>query len=301
MNPCCVYDFTAYEEKWSVLELKKFFKKNCKKWGFQLEKGAKGTVHWQGRFSLKLKKRFAQVLELMGGWEKVSYVAPTSNENRSNLFYVMKEETRLEGPWTDEDKEIYIPVDVRKIEKLRPFQKKLKKIATTYHERRIDCVVDTIGCNGKTLFTRFMMVYGLGQLLPFVNDFKDIMRMVMDLPKAPCYFVDMPRAISKERLFQFWAGIELVKTGYAYDDRYHFKQELFDPPRVIVFMNEMPDVSLLSRDRWKFWEIREEDLLALRCHDREDPDLLEIVNNFNFVEQPERIYASSSTATTFSF
>jgi hypothetical protein len=30
---------------------------------------------------------------------------------------------------------------------------------------------------------------------------------------------------------------------------------MFDPPVIIIFMNNEPDTTLLSRDRWTFWEI----------------------------------------------
>lgn len=68
----------------------------------------------------------------------------------------------------------------------------------------------------------------------------------------------MPRALNKERLAQFYSGIETLKSGYAYDRRYEFRQQLFDPPNVFVFTNEVPDRKYLSPDRWNLWTVNEQ-------------------------------------------
>jgi len=83
---------------------------------------------------------------------------------------------------------------------------------------------------------------------------------------------DMPRAMNKDRLYQFYAAIETIKDGYAYDDRYHFTEKVFDCPNIWIFTNRMPDTTLLSTDRWKFWEISEKNELV-------EIDLKEIIEN----------------------
>jgi len=57
-------------------------------------------------------------------------------------------------------------------------------------------------------------------------------------------------------MHQLWSAIETIKGGYAYDDRYSFKEKFFDPPRVIVYTNELNSEtkSLLTPDRWRVWE-----------------------------------------------
>lgn len=78
--------------------------------------------------------------------------------------------------------------------------------------------------------------------------------MVMGLPKKPLYIVDIPRAIRKDKLDEFFAAIESIKDGFAYDKRYKYKQEYFEKPNVWVFMNILPDTKMLSSDRWKLWK-----------------------------------------------
>ena len=62
MKPICVYDFTVPDM--DLMQLKETLKKHCKKWAFQKEKGSTGYIHYQGRLSLKLKKRLKNVLEI---------------------------------------------------------------------------------------------------------------------------------------------------------------------------------------------------------------------------------------------
>jgi len=253
-NPLYVWDFTCHDLDRAVL-IKNL--QNCaKKWVFQLEKGSEtGKLHFQGRISLKVKTRDAGKLNL-----GIGHVSAT--HDKDNDFYVTKIETRVEGPWSDKDVVCYIPRDVGKITELRPWQKQLLSIITAYEERKVTVVIDPVGCSGKSTFVRWCMCHKFGQIIPMANDYKDLLRVVMDAPKSPCYFVDMPRAMRKEKLYQFYSAVETIKGGYAFDDRYSFKQELFDPPNVVIFTNSMPDLQLLTRDRWQLFLLQNGVLIA---------------------------------------
>ena len=95
-NAICVYDFTASKDKTDFEVLKNLLITHCKKWVFQLEKGEEtGYEHYQGRFSLKIKKRLNECIKLFGGlpWK----LSATSSENSDNDFYVTKEDARIVG------------------------------------------------------------------------------------------------------------------------------------------------------------------------------------------------------------
>lgn len=253
-NPVCVWDFTLFSgmDSGGVISI---LEKFTKKWSFQKEKTENGKVHYQGRFSLKLKSRDPRLMF------PSFHLGVTSGENRDNMFYVTKEESRVEGPWADTDEKIYIPKDIRIIKVLMPWQQSVIDILQTYDPRKVHVVWDPNGNSGKTTLARWCMCYKIARKLPFVNNYKDIMRMVMDMPTATGYMMDMPRAVKKDQLFQLYAGIEEVKGGYAYDDRYHFKEKLFDPPAMVLFTNQKPDIDLLSRDRWNIWNIKDKVLV----------------------------------------
>jgi len=263
-QPILSYDFTLKSEGTDRVSLLEFLKDNCRDWCFQLEEApTTGYQHFQGRLKLKVKKRLLTLKKLFDDSDFSSiHLSPTSGANSKNDFYVMKEETRLEGPWSSQDPEpVKVPWDLEDLHQLYPWQEKLMEMSCLRELRKVNVVIDTKGGIGKTTFVRYMMVHGYAQLIPFCNDYKDILRMVMDMPKSPCYLVDMPRAISKEGLVPFFAAVESIKSGYAYDDRYRFKQETFDPPVIIMFTNKEPDYHLLTDDRWSLWKV--DDLKAL--------------------------------------
>lgn len=248
MAACCVWDFTLRRESATQKLIEERLEGCAKKWAFQLERGETGYEHWQGRFSLKVKQRLHGAKRELGFDD--AHLSPTSNENHGNFFYVMKEETRLEGPWSDEEPAKFIPWDVQLMEALHPWQAEVVDWAKQRELRKIHVILNPAGGAGKTSLCRYMLVHGLGRVLPFCNDYRDLLRMVCDMPEAPVYLIDMPRAVTKDKLYQLWGAVETIKGGYAYDDRYKFRERIMDPPQVVVFSNEEPDKSLLSSDRW---------------------------------------------------
>lgn len=68
------------------------------------------------------------------------------------------------------------------------------------------------------------------------------------------FLIDIPRGFNQQMLHGMFTAIETIKDGYAYDDRYRFKDVWFDSPCVWVFMNEKPEGVKMTADRWKYWE-----------------------------------------------
>lgn len=260
-NACCVWDFTVGFDFIEFDDLKNKLKENCKKYCFQLELSENEYKHYQGRISLKRKVRLTGLKKL--------FVTPqihwsiTSNENKSNMFYVCKDDTRINGPWKDTDIERYIPRQIREIESLYPWQQNIVDNYDRWDTRTINILYCPQGNIGKTTLVGYMRAHGLGFKIPFCNNFKDILRIVCDVPTYRCYLMDMPRAISKENLAQLYSAIEDIKNGYAYDDRYKFKEKHFDCPNIWLFTNILPQLEFLSLDRWKLWEVIDYELKPL--------------------------------------
>lgn len=250
-NAIATWDFTVNEEHIKFDDLKNNLKEACKKWVFQKEKGETGYTHYQGRVSLKVKSRTPSKLFQCN---KIHW-SPTNKKSTEDDFYVTKTDTRIDGPWSSEDKEIYIPRQIREITKLYPWQQYIVDNCNVWDKRTINLLVDTNGNNGKSTLKGYLRSYDLARPLPFVNDYRDVMRMVCDMPTSKCYIIDIPRAIKKDHLFQFFASIESIKDGYAYDDRYTFKEKVFDCPNIWIFTNSIPEKEYLSQDRWRYWKI----------------------------------------------
>jgi len=259
-SACCVWDITVWEDKIKREELVIILNEHCKKWCFQLEKcPTTGKLHFQGRISLGLKQRVGGVNKIFG---PIGHWSPTSAENRDNMFYVTKEESRVDGPWRNTDEELFIPWDIEDI-KLRPWQAQIAQSGEIREVRKVNILIDMKGGKGKSTLARYCRVFGKGMMIPYVAEYKDMMRMIMCMKprEVKMWLIDMPRSINKKKLEEFFAGVEVLKGGYAWDDRYEFTDEIFNPPVVWVFTNSRPDLSLLTLNRWRLWEISEDDEL----------------------------------------
>ena len=111
------------------------------------------------------------------------------------------------------------------MEELRPFQKSIINNSNIWDKRTINLIYCQHGNVGKSLLVGYCRAHKVGRALPPVNDQKDLLRMVCDLPTSKMYLFDMPRAMNKDRLYGFFAAVETIKDGYAYDDRYNFKEK----------------------------------------------------------------------------
>lgn len=258
------YDFTLKADACSVDELKTFLRGWAKKWIFQTERGDTGYEHYQGRLSLIKKRRFNEFITAVR--QKCEYPfhwsASSTNSLSNDSFYCTKEDTRIDGPWRDDDEEIYVPRQVREIEKLKPWQQSIVDSANNWDTRHIDVLVDETGNNGKTILSTYLEVNGYGAEIPYFNDYEVIMQMVMGMKPQRLYVIDCPRAVDRD-MTTFWRGIEKLKNGYAFDRRYSFKRRRFDCPNIWIFSNEKFDTSMLSYDRWRFWRIEMNELVRM--------------------------------------
>lgn len=228
----------------------------CKHWVYQLERGDTGYMHWQGRVSLIKKRRQAELLSQ--GWCKGGRISPTSNGGSKTFNYVMKVDTRVSGPFRDTDAER--PPMTRQLREfwgcsLRPWQRQVEDICKTTDNRTIHLVYDQVGNIGKSIFAEYLEYQGLATEIPPFRSMEDIMQCAMGMPVASTYLIDMPRGMKKDKLGEFYSGLESLKNGVMYDKRYAFKKRRIDRPNILVFSNCLPDFELLSRDRWVVWDV----------------------------------------------
>jgi hypothetical protein len=266
-NPVCVYDFRLSMENLPKEDLMEWLNGIAKKWVFQGEKGEiNGYLHWQGRLSLKVKKRkhlveqmiakFTSKYELNG--KKLGYyVAPTSKANQDNNFYVMKEETRTEGPYQNSDKAQQVIFDEYKGEiKWKPWQHRvLEEIKKKPDNRTINIVFDEGGNIGKTFLVTYLSQLGLANLIPPYPKAKEIIEVLYAIEEKECYVFDLPRAVDKKSLRQIYTAIEMLKNGYVTDRRYAFKKKWIKPPHIWVFTHTLDAIETLSKDKVRIWTL----------------------------------------------
>lgn len=263
-----MWDFRISADGLDVDTIKTQLRKFCKKFTFQLEQGEeRGYLHYQARMSLIVRHRKNELMKFWDIMPAPNYLAPTANATyyTGNMFYVMKEETRVAGPWDDrEETKKYIPRQYRGLlEQLRPFQRHIYDTADVFETRIINMIYDPTGNVGKSTVAILCELFGHGLDLPPVNDAEKIIQSCCDMCEAKDLrnpspiFVDLPRAMNKERLNGIYTAIEQIKKGKLFDLRYKYKEYWIDSPQIWVFSNIEPDLQLLSRDRWKVWSVNE--------------------------------------------
>ncbi len=230
----------------------------CKKWVFQREVGAGGTEHLQCRISLVKKKRYDEVISqvpLKGHWSRTC----TTVHKGQNFNYVMKADSRVQGPWCDTDYEEPPPL-TRQLRNfmqhsMRPWQTQVLGWCDEEDDRSIKMIYDTVGNSGKSIMAEYLEYHEKAFELPPMRVMEDIMQFVYSFKTQKVYLIDMPRAMKKDKLGEFYAGLECLKNGVCYDKRYCGKKRRMDRPQIIVFTNVLPEWSFMSADRWEVFEM----------------------------------------------
>lgn len=255
------YDVTiplcdSFPDEHAVHEL---FQAWANKYVFQKERGDTGYLHWQCRINLIKPKRYNALKT--SSFLKIGRFCPTSNPEfrKSSFSYVMKADTRVAGPYSDEDFVKRPPKTIQLQAFMEcpfyPWQKDVYDMASVYDERTIKIIYDKAGNAGKSILCEYMEYKGVAVELPPFRAMEDIMAVVLAMPISKCYIIDLPRGMKKDKLAEFYSGIEVLKNGKAFDKRYSYRSKRFDRPQVVVFTNVLPELSLMSLDRWEFWEL----------------------------------------------
>lgn len=262
-QPVSYYHFTLRAEDATVEMMRSKLVAVADQWVFQLELGETGYRHYQGQIHLKKKSRITTLKKVLG--MDTIHLSPTSKTNTEDWSYASKQDTRVDGPWTSED--LPIPSDIQAIKMLLPWQNDV----LTYPSdgRKVLVVLDQVGNIGKSTLVRFMECRKLGCWIPALGSYKELMGFAISFPPARLYIIDMPRALisslSKKDIHGLWSAIETLKDGIQFDIRYKGRKRIIERPTVVVFTNEMPDLNMLSFDRWDFREVQDKQLVSRNC------------------------------------
>lgn len=263
---CAVYEFRYSANDWTFHDVIHHITPFAKHYVFQLEKGDSGYLHFQGRLSLIKKRRKPEIVNV---WNKSKFTTPNFLEptigeefkkcgyDLDSAFYQLKEDTKVDGAWTDKDEKPAVLTEQLKLFqswKPRPYQTSLINLIE-FNMRDIHIIYDTTGNCGKSIFAEFLEYQGIAEEVPPYRLMDDIFQWVYCRPKKRCYLFDLPRGMKKDKLGDLYSGIEVIKNGVCFDKRHFAKKERFTRPTIFVFTNTLPVLSLMSQDRWKVWSI----------------------------------------------
>lgn len=294
-TPCALWDVTIPADLCTIEQVQKALQSFASKWVFQLEKGAEtGHLHYQVRYSLGTKRhRQKQAWKTWLDLEiKISEHSITKTCNRvfgegeesKRFSYVMKTETRQEGPWSDKKPWVHVLCNYD-VKEFLPFQRVILDSALYYEARKLNIVLDLLGGLGKSTAGYWASMNG-GLVLPgTLTDAKDMMQYVCSMleskkmTKITNLIVDMPRARNKDRLHGLWSALETIKSGHVYDTRNKAREIWIEVNNIWVFTNKLPEMEDLSADRWRIWEFDESRTNFKHLYFSRDSKVASVKNN----------------------
>ena len=221
------------------------FKQIAKHYCYQWERGhVAGKEHLQGRVNCKQRyyhtgKPLAKLLSELG--MKGVVVAACSDEGKKALQnYVIKEDTRIAGPWAD--RPIYLGQDLSCMNAPYPWQNEIMQmLMIPPDDRTIIWINNQSGNVGKTKLLKYLAYKKIAKRIPMGNS-TQIKTNVIVQGTSKVYCVDIPRTIgTTEKIDDLIHALEEVKNGWVTSAMYGKHNELFmQPPHVLVFANWSP-------------------------------------------------------------
>lgn len=133
-----------------------------------------------------------------------------------------------------------------------PWEHKLMELLNGEpHERHVIYVQDTVGSNGKTVFSKHLVLkYGAflarGQIKDILYAYKGERIVIFDIERASEHIS--------------WAAVEVVKNGCFMNEKFYSGVRLFNIPHVVIMSNKKWTVyeEKLSEDRWYIIDLDKE-------------------------------------------
>lgn len=120
-------------------------------------------------------------------------------------------------------------------------------------ERKIIFVVDKIGNQGKSWFSRYYADLHEDAQILAPGKKADMAYIVRENVRV--FFLDCPR--SKQGEFIQYDFLEELKNGHVFSSKYESVIKKFPTPHIVVCMNEHPCMEKLSADRYRIIVLRE--------------------------------------------
>lgn len=248
------FTWNNYPEDTFVETLETKFSTLCAAYVFQKEVGANGTPHIQGTIKLHKKMRWSEFnLPAEIHWEKTRDV-------KSAFAYCAKDDTR-DGDTIWRFPKRTVRSTLKIITELKPWQQSIVDMcALDPDDRSINWIYDRDGNMGKTVLCKYMSTHGA--IIATDGGAKDIACLLTILKKEG-------RDLNAKTTFIFnlarcghpnYKAIESVKDGLMTSVKYESSTMIFNCPHVWVFSNNLPNMAMLSQDRWKMWCIHNDTL-----------------------------------------
>ena len=246
-------NYTEEEYTW----FKEYAESRCDQVVCQQEKGANGTPHIQGGLYFKNARTFKALkkdlpkchIEWAKSWGAVKNYCK-KKETRDGETFTVGVENKPRFPFAIKD--------VMANSTPRPFQQQiLDLIKEEPDDRTIYWFWESQGNVGKTALARHICIKNPNALY-LTGKAADMKYAVFNMVEAgvdiKVVLIDLTRT-SKDFTGSTYQGIEEIKNGIFFNNKYESKMCIFNPPHIICFANWEPNMNMLSEDRWEVIEI----------------------------------------------
>lgn len=295
--------------------IKQFFNKVADKWVFQLEwiKPEDAELyeddeeilkecldlnwHFQCRVNLKERKRCGTIVreledfvtDYLDEYRDESFpfyricISPTNSNPKTKFDYVMKSDTRFDGPWSDA--RLYLGEDILENDKMYGWQRDIQDMSfgdesllNWYSSRKIHVIYDPTGGHGKSTLVK-KLAYERSEDVGFLSTFASQTQLSSSIVRCGIknlYIIDLPRtglswleynengSKSTRKYSNRWSDmvevIEILKNGGPIFDTMYGRSDvlIMKCPNIVIFTNwplEKKKGDFFSRDRLQILEL----------------------------------------------
>lgn len=248
-----IWTWNHYSEEDKKM-MEQFCKVNCLHYTFQPEVGKNGTPHLQGFWDFKNPRSFESLKALF----PKMHIEKCRNAKKAEE-YCKKLDTKAGEVISNVTSGIEDDFDYSQ---LRVWQKMILDIIKEKPDpRTVYWFWDRVGGNGKSSLCRSLLIKDAVGTLLAGGKGADIKFAVAThvATHGPtklrvCLF-DFERSLDNKIS---WSGIEQVKNGAFFSGKYESSCIAYNKPHIICFSNHPPDLTKLSADRWKVYELTDE-------------------------------------------
>ena len=193
--------------------------------------------------------------------------APESNNSIQQgglSFYVMKDDSREDGPWHDstfrpKKRKQYEGKDLLCMKTPLPWQAAVvSMLQADPDDRTLIWIADTVGNHGKSKLMKWLRFQpDMDCARVPMGSATQIKTSVIEKGAHRTFMVDLPRTVGKEeRIQEIYSALEEIKNGWVESAMYGKNLELLmEPPHVIIFSNYYPMLTHMSTDRWRVYKL----------------------------------------------
>ena len=206
--------------------------------------------HWQCYIEFDEKCRPKNLFK-----DKTIHWEKAKGNKKQNIKYCSKENNILFCNFK-------IPKPLKKLEcedNFYEWQEDIKKLLEKEpNDRDINWIWSMEGCAGKTTFGKWIyrnydnVIINGGKSADMKNCIVDFVNK-NDGMYPEIIIMNIPRSFNNDYLS--YTGIEECKDMFFYSGKYEGGMIDGNPPHLIVFANEPPDMNKMSEDRWKVTEV----------------------------------------------